>query len=144
MKLLTWDSAAGLAFVVLGASVVSAGRAFPVGSGGVPGPGFFPILVGTLLALLGVALMVQGVRHAPVYWEKRWTDVAVVRIAVILALLAVYLWVWETMEFVARTPLLLLGIYRVLGEPWLRSAILSAAITALLYGAFQGLLDVRL
>jgi len=144
MKLINWDSLSGVAFVILGASIFSAGRAFPVGSGGVPGPGFFPALVGGLLALLGIALVGQGLKHAPSYWEKRWTDPAIVKISAILALLAVYLWLWETVEFVARTPLLLLAAYRVLGEPWLRSTLLAVTITALLYGTFHGLFDVRL
>ncbi len=66
------------------------------------------------------------------------------QVAAILALLAAYLALWDAVPFVWRTPLLLSGIYRTVGEPWLRSSVLAVSITALLVGVFDALLRVRL
>jgi len=143
-RALNWDSILGASFALAGLALVLIARAFPPGLGGVPGPAFFPMLVGAVMLVLGVGLATAGVRHPRSYWDKGWRDVAVVRIVLILVLLAAYLATWDVIPFLPRTAVLLFAMYRALGESWLRAALLSIAITAVIYGTFQGLLQVRL
>lgn len=60
---LTRDFMSGVMFcgVGLGAAIVASGYGF--GSPARMGPGFFPIVVGGLLAAMGLALIVQSLRH---------------------------------------------------------------------------------
>jgi len=143
-----WDTGLGLAFAVLGASLALAGRGLPDGLAHVPGPGFFPTMIGLGLAFLGLALAASARRPVPSaltdYWPHGWRDRRPRQVAAILALLAAYLALWDAVPFVWRTPLLLAGIYRTVGEPWLRSSVLAVSITALLVGVFDALLRVRL
>ena len=140
-----WDIGFGAAFAALGGALAIAGWRLPEGIAGVPGPGVFPLLIGAALVVLGAALALSAGRGGPgVYWEKDWRDPAVRRVAGILALLAAYAALWDAVPFIWRTPLLLVAIYRLTGEPWLRSLFVSAAATALLAVVFQALLRVRL
>jgi phosphate/sulfate permease len=60
---LTKDLLSGVMFSVfgLGAAIIASGYGF--GSPVRMGPGFFPIVVGVLLAAMGLALIVQSLRH---------------------------------------------------------------------------------
>ena len=60
---LTKDLLSGVMFSVfgLGAAIIASGYGF--GSPARMGPGFFPIVVGVLLAAMGIALIVQSLRH---------------------------------------------------------------------------------
>jgi len=60
---LTKDLLSGVMFSVfgLGAAIIAVGYGF--GSPARMGPGFFPIVVGVLLAVMGFALIVQSLRH---------------------------------------------------------------------------------
>lgn len=59
------DSLVGAVLIVFGLWVVVTARGFPQLTGQMIGPGTFPTTLGVLCALGGVALVVQGLRHAP-------------------------------------------------------------------------------
>jgi hypothetical protein len=54
------DGLAGLMFIGFGAAAVVIGRAYPMGSAMRMGPGYFPTIVGALLAVLGVAMLARS------------------------------------------------------------------------------------
>jgi hypothetical protein len=54
------DLLAGLMFIGFGAAAVVLGRDYPMGSAMRMGPGYFPTILGALLALLGLAMLVRG------------------------------------------------------------------------------------
>jgi hypothetical protein len=56
------DLLRGLLFVFIGGSAVMMGRGYGIGSATAMGPGYFAVLVGGLLALLGVMDVAQGLR----------------------------------------------------------------------------------
>lgn len=61
MKLaLTKNALTGLLFLVLGVGTFVAARNYGLGNMRSPGPGFFPMIVGGILALLGVGLLVEA------------------------------------------------------------------------------------
>lgn len=60
---LTKDVLAGGGFVAAGAAFAIASRAYPMGDGARPGPGAFPFWLGVLLAGLGLAIVLSGLRQ---------------------------------------------------------------------------------
>lgn len=58
------DSAAGLLFVVLGLAAILVAKDYEMGTARAMGPGYIPVAIGGLIALLGAALAFQGLRAA--------------------------------------------------------------------------------
>lgn len=56
------DLIAALSVVALGVAVVVIGRSYPVGTLSRMGSGYFPVILGGLLALVGVALIWEAIR----------------------------------------------------------------------------------
>jgi len=54
------DFFAGLLFIAFGALAVAIGRGYPLGSAARMGPGYFPVLVGSLLLLIGIVVAARG------------------------------------------------------------------------------------
>ena len=55
------DIAAGLIFVLFGLAFAIAASRYPIGTAFRMGPGYFPIVLGGLLVLLGVLVAVEGI-----------------------------------------------------------------------------------
>jgi hypothetical protein len=144
MSARAWDLGLGLAFALLGVLLAVAGTRLPPGIAGVPGPGVFPMAIGAILVALGLALAWTRTPAGATYWERGWRAAPTRQVAAILVLLAVYVALWDVVPFIWRTPALLVGIYLVVGEPWLRSLAVAVVTTAALAGVFAGLLRVRL
>jgi Tripartite tricarboxylate transporter TctB family len=56
------DFFAGLLFIVFGALALGIGTRYPLGTTARMGPGYFPMLIGGLLALIGIIVAARGVR----------------------------------------------------------------------------------
>ena len=54
------DFFSGLMFTVVGASFAYGATSYSIGSGGRMGPGYFPLLLGIILAILGAAVMFKA------------------------------------------------------------------------------------
>jgi hypothetical protein len=54
------DFFAGLLFIALGGLAVAIGRGYPLGNAAHMGPGYFPVLVGSLLLLVGIVVAARG------------------------------------------------------------------------------------
>jgi hypothetical protein len=143
-----WDLASSVALALLGVLVCVQALGFPGTVRGVPGPAFFPMMIGGLLIVLAVSLAAttrRGPRHD--YWARPSGGpprVVLRQIAAILILLVTYISLWDMVPFLARTPLLLVAIYRILGETWKRALLLAVILTLALYAVFQGLLSIQL
>lgn len=135
------DSTAGGAFLALGLALVASGWAFPAGVGGLPGAGFFPQAIGCLMALLAAGLLAKGLRGSDAAGPAMSNTGQVAGTA---ALLLVYVALWGTGLFVARTAVFLALLLRFLGQGWLSSIGYAAALTAFIYLAFGMGLNVSL
>ncbi len=61
------DFFAGLMFLVVGAAFALGARSYTVGSAARMGPGYFPMLLGILLAVLGLAIVFYSMVHNPAH-----------------------------------------------------------------------------
>lgn len=52
-----WEVLAAAALMLFGVSVAGVGSSYEFGAAGRPGPGFFPVCVGLLIAILGAVLI---------------------------------------------------------------------------------------
>jgi Tripartite tricarboxylate transporter TctB family len=59
------DLVSGLLFVVLGAAFAIGATKYGLGSGARPGPGYFPLILGGLLATLGLIVAVRSQTAGP-------------------------------------------------------------------------------
>ena len=143
-----WDIASSVVLMLLGVAVVVHASGFPGAVRGVPGPAFFPMVIGGLLIALAGSLAAMS-RNAPRhdYWARPGGGaprVVLRQIVAILILLVAYISLWDIVPFLARTPVMLVAIYRILGETWKRSLLLAVILTFALYATFAGLLSIQL
>lgn len=54
------DFFAGLLYIAFGGFAVAIGRGYPLGSAARMGPGYFPVLVGSILLLVGIVVAARG------------------------------------------------------------------------------------
>jgi len=70
---MTIDRVSGAFLFLLGLFVAWEDRVLPLGTHGRPGPGYFPLLLSTLLGILGLLLCLRGRSSRPlrsVHWEE--------------------------------------------------------------------------
>lgn len=135
------NTAVAACFLSLGAYLVISGGEFPSGVGGLPGAGFFPRIIGSLIILLALGVLFES-RGRGGTTEFEITNVR--QIAGAVALLFVYLALWGTGFFVLRTVVFLALLLKFLGQRWPASAGVAVALTAVVAAAFQYGLNVSL
>jgi hypothetical protein len=115
------DFFSGLMFTVVGASFAYGATNYSIGTGGRMGPGYFPLLLGVILAILGSAIMFKALVVETQDGEK------------------IGKWAWKPLFFIIAANLLfgvLLGGLPSLGIPamGLIAAIFGVTIVASLAG----------
>lgn len=79
------DFWSGLLFLAIGAGAVFIGQDYEIGSARRMGPGFFPVVLGGLLALIGAAALARGfIRKGEPVGHLQWKALALVLGGVIL------------------------------------------------------------
>ncbi len=135
------DAVAGGLFLALGLLLVGSGSGLPPGIGGLPGAGFFPQVIGGLMAGLAAVLALKPSREGP---REAFTISNRRQVAGTLGLLLGYLCLWGTGFFAARTAVYLALTLRFLGQGWVPALGYSAALTAFVWLAFDMGLNVSL
>ena len=123
------DFFSGLMFTVVGASFAYGATNYSIGTGGRMGPGYFPLLLGVILAILGSAIMFKALVVETQDGEK------------------IGKWAWKPLFFIIAANLLfgiLLGGLPSLGIPamGLIAAIFGVTIVASLAGDTFNLKEV--
>jgi hypothetical protein len=133
------EMAVACVFLALGAGLALSSRSLPSGVAGLPGPGFFPGIIGILMFLLAVGLLrpSSGV-VSPFRIENART------VARVTLLTVAYLALWGTGGFAVRTAVYLTVLLMLLGERWRRSLLAAAVITGAVVAAFSFGLGLRL
>jgi len=135
------DVGIGVFFLLSGIYLVASAQGFPPGLGRLPGAGFFPGLVGAVMAVLASGLLAAALRRGsgePLRVENRWA------LAATVGLLAACLLAWGSVSFPLRTGLALVLYLRLLGERWRTSVAVAAVLTLGVLLAFQHGLRVDL
>ncbi|MGE8360658.1 tripartite tricarboxylate transporter TctB family protein [Pseudomonas sp.] len=145
------DIALGVFFTALGLGVLFSGQQMKVSPFFQYGAGFFPSIIGSLLALCGVILLVKGVRTAGVsgFWLLQagpWLRdrERLVNILLVPVLIVAFIALIETLGFIVSA-ILLVGILcqRFSGRP-LVSWVTAVLATLFLYVFFQQVMSVQL
>lgn len=110
-------------------------------SDGVPGAGFFPVILGLILGALGLFLMLRGIRaHGKVEFfkiedEEIRGNVRML-IKTVLCILAFFV-LWRlTRQFIACALLLVFGLNFIFGRTLKYNIIYTVVFVAFIYGAF--------
>lgn len=127
------DFLAGLMFIGVGLTAMIIARDYPFGSALRMGPGYFPSVLGGIVAVFGVWVMVKGlIKQAPV--TRTWS----VRGLIVLPLTAVVFgYMMEHTGFVSAV--FVLALMAAFASPqfrWKEQLILSVALTSLCVGIF--------
>ncbi len=128
-------------FLALGAYLVISGGGFPTGVGALPGAGFFPRVIGSLIVLLALAMLYQSRAQSE---AASFTLNNPRQIAGAVGMVFVYLALWGTGFFPLRTAIFLALLLRFLGQGWPAAGGVAVTLTAVVTAAFQYGLNVSL
>lgn len=106
------------------------------------GPAFFPRLLTVLGIVLAALLVLKPAGAGKGKAADQGSDITAL---VPAAMLLGYALIFEYLGFLLATPLFLLVAFRYLGHPgWAGAAGYSITVTAVLFGLFKYVLDIRL
>lgn len=140
------DAIAGGCFIALAVAFIIPSLSFPGGTAdGVPGPGYFPILLGVLLILLSIGLIVTGIVKKTSFnvVDELFKANAKPFILTIVAVIA-YLILWNLLPFLVNTSLFLFALGLIYERKIVYNIIFSVATTAVLYLVFDNVFHVML
>ena len=135
------DGQSGLFFTAFGLIVAIIARQYPVGTPGQMGPGFFPLWLGILLAVVGGVVIVQALRTEQVAMPRvEWRAAGFVTLAIVAAgvlLLTAGL-------FVAIPVLVVIASLAGRNVRVVRVVVTAVALTAMAYLIFIVGLELRI
>jgi hypothetical protein len=136
------DHVAGAAFVAFGLIIIGLSGDLPTGQLSMPGSGFLPKIVATLLIVFGVILFLRG-RESGAFSELGWSDLP--HAAQVVALTAVGIGLYTLLGFVAALILMVAAILIIIERrnP-LRAAVYAAAVVLIAYFGFAYVLKTPL
>lgn len=128
------DCLAGLMFVGFGTAAVVIGRDYPMGTAMRMGPGYFPTLLGVLLAILGAAVVLRSLLGSP----APAPSFSLKALGLILAAVAAFAFTVERLGIIAAVILLVLISSLASGERfrWVEVLAVAAVMVALAIGLF--------
>jgi len=143
------DAVFGAVLLLLGIAVLMAVQAFPKIPGQNVGPGLFPGLIATGMAICGVLLVVGGWRQraeqpwlTPMPWMRSrphvWSFIVTVGVVIVYIALA------NTVGFVLLAPVLLFALFLSYQVRTRTAAIVAVVVTVVIWFAFYKLLRVPL
>lgn len=144
------DFVSGILLVVFGVYIVVDALGMKVYNTFIDAPGFFPTIVGAIIALLGGILAFMGfklggarelkeVLNLP-YLKQFVTNDGTVRVVVLIAMMVIYIWVLlGRMHFIIATSIYLIAnfLYLKATKHWWVSIIIAVATSAIVYYTFK-------
>jgi putative tricarboxylic transport membrane protein len=137
------DRIAGGIILVIGMAIIWQATRLHIGNFTVPGPGFFPLLLGIVVVLLSVCLIVFAEETGGDKSSFSWGNLK--RVASVFGVLLFYGAVLELVGFLIASFVLLLYLSLVIGKQRIAGALLRAVImTGLSYLLFDVVLKTQL
>jgi putative tricarboxylic transport membrane protein len=136
-----FDRAAAIVFILIGVVFVAESRRIAdTAYGSVVGPDIFPMILGGVLALLGLRLLMETFRYPDQSEKKERPDVK--RFAVILAATILYGALLETLGYILSTFLFLVVAFQTMERgSWGKTFLISGAFSVGVYGLFVMVLE---
>jgi hypothetical protein len=136
------DHVAGAAFVAFGILIIALSGDLPTGQLSMPGSGFLPKIIATLLIVFGLVLIVRGGESGP-YSALGWADLP--HALQVIALTAAGIVLYTVLGFLAALILLVAAILIVVERrnP-LRAVAYAIAVVAVTYFGFEYVLKTPL
>ena len=144
------DLFSGVLLVLLGIYIVNDALNLKVYNTFIDAPGFFPTIVGTVIAVLGTVLTFIAIKLGGVQELKEvcnagavrafLTDDGTRRVVILIAMMAVYIWgLLGRLHFIASTSIYLIAnfLYLKATERWWVSVLIAAATSAIVYYTFK-------
>jgi hypothetical protein len=122
---------------MLGGYLVVSSGTFPSGLGSLPGPGFFPLLLGCLLLFFSAMIAWEARRRESQEPKKATSPGAWKRPALAALLVAGWLFAWGSVPFLVRTSLLVFLLLRLGGGAWKAAALAAILLPAMVFAIFQ-------
>ena len=143
------DAIFGVLFALLGAIALVHVQSFPTIPGQQYGPGLFPGCIAAGFVVCGVLLIVSGLRHRveqPWFAAGAWVRSRphLIAVTAVVAGVAAYILLSETIGFLLLAPLLLFIWMIALGVRWTAALVTAVLATLLIWYAFYKLLRVPL
>jgi len=136
------DHVAGAAFVIFGVLIIALSGDLPFGNLAMPGAGFLPVLIATLLILFGLTLFACA-GEGPLFTSISWQDGKHAVPVILITAVAIIL--YERLGFIATMLLMMLGLLvAVERRGILPAAIFSIGVILVTYGAFEYVLKTPL
>ena len=144
------DLVSGVLLVCFGVYIIVDALNLKVYNTFIDAPGFFPTIVGAVIAVLGgilvfIALKLGGLRELKEVCNGKslkafLTDEATLRVVILIAMMVVYIWVLlGRVHFIAATSVYLIAnfLYLKALERWWMSVIVAVATSAIVYYVFK-------
>ena len=130
--------------ILLGLFIIFETKDFPEGAAGVPGPAFFPRILAWVVIGLSILLIINTIVKRD---DRKITllDKDSIKVYATIGFLLAYLLLLNVLGFVFATPIFLFSlIFFYIRKNIVKNAIISVAVTFLIYGVFSTLLAVPL
>ena len=144
------DLLSGVLLVLFGIYIVVDALNLKVYNTFIDAPGFFPSIVGSVIAVLGgvlsfIALKLGGLRELKEVLNgeslKRFVaSDSTLRVAILIAMMVIYIWVLlGRVHFIVSTSLYLIAnfLYLKANERWWVSVVIAVATSAIIYYTFK-------
>jgi putative tricarboxylic transport membrane protein len=142
------DTVVGAGFVAAGALIVAATLNYPTLEQGHPGPSLFPRILGTVMAVFGGLVCVQGLRNRDetqaVHWAGLHRNAAFINALVVLVGSAVFILFVERLGFLVTGTLLMFGVMWRIKVPPIRAFLIAIIFNNLVYLLFAKVMRVPL
>ena len=119
---------------------------FPSGSGdGSPGPGYFPIVVCTIILIMSLMLAVRYIRHKEKYFQTNETERSNLPVLLITGgAVVLYTVLFMFLPFIPLTIVFMVFLNWLYKRSWVFNGIFSVAFTFAMYFVFSRFLHVML
>jgi hypothetical protein len=130
----------GLIFFAIGLAIMVEGRHYDIGTATQMGPGYFPMLLGGILTILGATAMVTGIRSTVAVPIGPWPVVPLFFVSLAVAAFALLINSWGLLAAVFA--LIALSCYGRLRRNPLEALVIFATLSGVTYGIFVYVLQL--
>lgn len=140
------DTIAGILFILLAVAFLSISWSFPSGTqDGVPGPGYFPIILSILLIVLSVTMIIVGIiKKTHFNFFDRVFKANMATFLLVNAVIIAYLALWNSVHFMLNTSVLLFALGMIFRRKPVGNLVFSIVATTVLYMLFSHVFHVML